>query len=243
MGILMRHQKTCLAILIVLLLSGCGGWTDFWKKKDLAKATPEALYQTGYQDYQEGNYKKAIESFQRLKEVYPLSPLTILAELGIADARYTEKEYGEAEIAYTDFYNLHPTNENVPYVLYQIGMCHYNQIASIDQDQTATLRAKKEFERLLTRFPTSKFSFMAEKKLKECRQFLAEREFYIGEFYFHMKQYKAALKRFEGLAKDYANLGLDFKVDYYMKETKKRLAEEEAKKKTIGDKGEGKDKK
>ena len=79
--------------------------------------------------------------------------------------QFSDAEYGEAELAYNDFINLHPTNENVPYAVYQLGMCHYKQMYSIDRDQTETNKAIKEFERLITRFPDSKFSLMAEKIL------------------------------------------------------------------------------
>ena len=90
--------------------------------------------------------------------------------------------------------------------MYQIGMCHYKQMLSIDRDQTETVRAAKEFEKLLARFPDSKFSLMAEKMLSECRVLIAEHEFYVGEFYFKQKKYQAALKRFETINREYANL-------------------------------------
>jgi outer membrane protein assembly factor BamD (BamD/ComL family) len=53
----------------------------------------------------------------------------------------------------------------------------------------------------------------------------------VGEYYFDRKQYLAALLRFEKITRDYANVGLDYKVGYYISESKRRLAEEEAKKK------------
>jgi outer membrane protein assembly factor BamD len=67
--------------------------------------------------------------------------------------------------------------------------------------------------------------------IRECRKTLGEQEFYVGEFYFNIKKYQAALRRFEKVAKEYANVGLDYKVSYYILETKRRLAEEEAKQK------------
>jgi outer membrane protein assembly factor BamD len=213
-------------LIVALCLSGCAWLQNWFQKSPMVGTSPEALYRRGYEDYQDGRYKKAVESFVRLKEENPLSDLAILAELGIADAYFSDEEYAEAEVGYADFINLHPTNENLPYAMYQLGMCHYNQIPTIDRDQTETLRAKKSFETLLARFPSSKFSFMAEKMLLECKKHLAEQEFYIGEFYFNRKKYKAALSRFELIAKNYANLGLDYKIDYFIDETKRRLAQE-----------------
>lgn len=233
-----KNTVLILVIITVFLLSGCGLWTrvtHFWEKPDMAKGTPEHLYQKGYEAYQSGWYKRAVEYFQKVRDQYPLSKLALLAELGIADSQFSDAEYGEAELAYNDFINLHPTNENVPYAVYQLGMCHYKQMYSIDRDQTETNKAIKEFERLITRFPDSKFSLMAEKILRECKKNLAENEFYVGKFYFKKKQYKSALKRFETVAKNYANLGLDYKLSYFIGETKKKLAQEEASKKESKD--------
>ena len=227
-----RNKRVFLVLLaVVFLLSGCKMWLPWAKKVEMARATPEGLYQQGLQEYQEGGYKRSVELFQRVKEEYPLSPLAIMAEMGIADAYFSGKQYLEANLAYSEFLNLHPTNENLPYVMYQIGMCHFNEITTIDRDQSEAFKALKEFERLMARFPGSKFSFMAEKMVRDCRKTLGEQEFYVGEFYFNIKEYRAALHRFEKIARDYANVGLDYKVNSFIVETKRRIAEADAKKK------------
>jgi outer membrane protein assembly factor BamD len=224
-----RNKRILLILLAaILLLSGCKIWLPWSKRIDMTRATPEGLYQQGVEYYQDGNYKRAVELFQRLKEEYPLSKYAIMGEMGIPDSYFSGKEYPEAELAYSEFLNLHPTNENLPYVLYQIGMCHFNQITTIDRDSSETLKALKEFERLSARFPSSKFAFLAEKMIRECKKALGEQEFYVGEFYFNIKQYRAALRRFEKIAREYPNVGLDYKVSYYLIETKRRLAEAEA---------------
>jgi len=223
----MRFAKFFSIIVLIVFLSGCH---FSWGSPRMSSATPEGLYQHGYSCYQDGDYKEAIESFQRLKEEYPLSKFAIMAEIGIADSFFSKKDYAEAEMYYNDFMNLHPINENLPYVMYQLGMCHYKQMYSIDRDQTETFKAKKEFERLISRFPSSKFSIMADKKLRDCRKRLGEQEFYVGHFYFKMKRYKAALKRFETVAREHSNLGMDYKVSYFLHETKRLLKQEEKEK-------------
>lgn len=226
-GKIMRLRVVIFALLLLWLFSGC----SFFNKREMVKGSPEGLYSRGAVEFQKSNYKKAREYFLRLKEEYPLHNMAILAEMGIADSFYSDKEYAEAENAYNDFIALHPTNENVPYAFYQLGMCHYNQIGSIDRDQTEAIKARKEFERLVARFPESKFSTMAGKLIRECKQKLAEQEFYVGQFYFRQNKYQAALARFEKVARDYANVGLDYKIEYFINETKIKIAEEERLKK------------
>jgi len=222
----MLRLKTCLLILLLCLIcSGCSLFNIFGKH-DPAKLTPEGLYARASVEFNNGRYKKAQEFFLRLKEEYPLHDLAILAKIGIADSLYSDKEYVEAENAYSEFISLHPVNENIPYALFQLGMCHYNQIGDIDRDQTETIQARKEWEKLVARYPESKFSAMAEKLIRECKQKLAEHEFYVAKFYLRQKKYQAALSRFEELARVYPNVGLDYKIEYYINETKAKIAEE-----------------
>ena len=223
---IIRLKIVLLVLLLPLIFSGCS-YFNIFNKSEMAKASPEVLYSRASAEFKDGRYKKAQESFLRLKEEYPLHELAILAEVGIADSLYSDKEYAEAESAYSDFLSLHPTNKNVPYALYQLGMCHYNEIGAIDRDQTETIKAKKEWEKLVARYPENKFSAMAEKLIRECKQKLAEQEFYVGRYYLRKKKYQAALSRFEKVARDYANVGLDYKIEYYINETKIKIAEEE----------------
>ena len=231
-GMTNRRNLITAIILVFLLtsLTGCAWWDSLWGKEPRVRQTPEGLYQRGFEYYKKGDYKKAIETFSRVRDEYPLNPVALMAELGIADSYFENEQYVDAEVAYNSFVELHPTNPNVPYAMFQLGMCHYHQMQTIDRDQTETLKARKEFERLMARFPRSKFAIMAEKNLREVKQRLAEHEFYVGEFYYRTKKYEAALKRFEGIQRDYANLGLDYKTSRFIEETKQRLKEEQDKK-------------
>jgi len=231
-GMTNRRNLITAIILVFLLtsLTGCAWWDSLWGKEPRVRQTPEGLYQRGFEYYKKGDYKKAIETFSRVRDEYPLNPVALMAELGIADSYFENEQYVDAEVAYNSFVELHPTNPNVPYAMFQLGMCHYHQMQTIDRDQTETVKARKEFERLMARFPRSKFAIMAEKNLREVKQRLAEHEFYVGEFYYRTKKYEAALKRFEGIQRDYANLGLDYKTSRFIEETKQRLKEEQDKK-------------
>ena len=225
----MKVRILVLVSLVLLLCAGCSfsSFLFYFKKQPPVRSNPEALYAQGTENYQYGYYKKAREFYTRLKEEHPLHELAILAELGIADSHFSDKEYTEAENAYNDFITLFPTNENVPYAQYQIGMCHFLQIDAIDRDQTETIKARRAFEKLVTQNPQSKFSTLAEKMIRDCKLNLAEHEFYVGNFYFKQKKYVAALNRFEGIKLNYAGVGLDLKVEAYIRESKARLAEEE----------------
>jgi outer membrane protein assembly factor BamD len=195
----MKYVRIVLVGIFLFSLTGCLPW---WEGSSSRPDTPESLYTQGQEKYRDGSYKKAIGLFQRLAEEYPLSPYAIPAELGVADSYYSDEDYASAEANYADFMEFHPTNENLPYVMYQIGMCHYKQMQEIDRDQTETRTAEQLFLKFLSRFPSSKFSLLAEEKSKECRRMLGEHEFYVGRFYFNVGEYRAALARFQGIEKN-----------------------------------------
>ncbi len=223
----MYCRKIIPALLVMIILTaGCATG----RRGEMVKASPEGLYQRASQDYQKGRYRQAIENFQRLADEYPLSELASMARIGIADAHYSSKEYPEAARVYREFVFLYPNSEHLPYAMYQLGQCHFNDLQAVDRDQTETLKAKIQFEALVARFPESGFSFMAQKHLKEANKRLAEREFYVAMFYYDRKNYRGAIGRLETIAREYPGIGLDYKVSYYLEQARKNLAAQETQK-------------
>jgi len=146
------------AAIFFIILIGCSSCSLF-KSKDLKSAKELAL--DGMDEFNSNNYKSAIESFEKLKDWYPFSKYAILAELKIADAHYRLQEYEEAVFAYEEFENLHPRNEAIPYVVYQIGLSYFEQMDTVDRDQTTALKAIETFERLNKQFPDNEYHGMA----------------------------------------------------------------------------------
>ena len=172
------------ALLLLVFLTGCQiSFSNLFGSKPRFSSNPEGLYANGAYEFSKKNYDKARQYFTRVKDEYPLHEMAILARIGIADSYFSQKKYTEAEGEYSDFIIFHPTNENVPYAIYQTGMCFYNQIGAVDRDQTYTIKARREFEKLVVRYPDSKFSIMAEKMIRDCKQKMAENEFYVAPVY------------------------------------------------------------
>lgn len=187
---------------IFLLISGCG----WFQVKDEMSA--QELAQDGMAEYNNGNYREAIKSFEKLKDWYPFSKLAMLAELKIADGHFKLEEYEEAIVAYEEFANLHPRNEAIPYVIYQTGLCYFNRVDTVDRDQTNAQKALETFTRLARQYPDDLHALKANEKAKQCLKSIAGHEFYVGLFYFKGKHYKAALERFRSVLSQYPDVGV-----------------------------------
>jgi outer membrane protein assembly factor BamD len=168
------------------------------------------------QAYRDGRYKKAIEEFEQLRDWYPFSKYAILAELKIADAYYALEEYEDAAVAYEEFENLHPRNEAIPYVVYQIGRCHFDRIDSIDRDQSQSRRALESFQRLMSRYPDDAYALKAREHARDCYKSLAGHDLYVGKFYFKSHHYKAALNRFLSVIQNYPDVGMQHEALQYI---------------------------
>lgn len=203
-----RLWGSCLAIAWVL--SSCA-----WFETKGEKSSQE-LAREGMEAYQNGKYESAIESFEKLKDYYPFSKFAMLAELKIADSYFRLNQYGEAIFAYEEFERLHPRNEAIPYVIYQIGYCYFRQMDTVDRDQTATQKALDAFDRLTRQFPDDAYAVKAKEHILKCLKTLAGHEFYVGYFYYKSKHYEAALHRFKTILTHYPDVGIHYKALQYI---------------------------
>ncbi len=164
--------------------------------------------------YQWVQYEKAIETFQAIIDNYPYSEYEIEAQLKIADAYFDSGSYDEALSYYRDFADLHPQNPRVPYTVLRSALCHYNQIKSINRDQTSTREALKYLEMLSTRYPYEPETREGEIILQKLRTRLADNMMEIGDFYLVRTQYQSAANRYRSVIDEYPGLGLDSEALY-----------------------------
>lgn len=203
-------KKIIFCLIVLFAFSGCA-WFQARDEK-----TAYELADDGMTAYEDGKYRSAIESFEKLKDWYPFSEYSILAELKIADAHFHLGEYNEAIFAYEGFETLHPRNEAIPYVVYQIGTSYYRQRDTVDRDQKAVRQALEIYRRLIQDYPESEYAAKAEGHLKECLKSLAGHEFYVGLFYFNNKNYEPALSRFKTILTEYPDVGIHQKALHYL---------------------------
>lgn len=211
-------------IFLALLLAL--GWGCSQLKNEEKPA--QVLIQDGVEAFEGGQYSSAIKNFEQLKDWYPFSKFAIQAELKIADAHYRLKAYNEAVLAYEEFEQLHPTNAAMAYVIYQMGRCYYEQIDSIDRDQTPARKALEVFRRLKRQYPDDAYAARAQTHIAKCLQSLAAHDFYVGQFYYKARNYKAALGRFRALITNYPDMGIHHQALQYIALCEALVAQEAA---------------
>lgn len=195
---------------VCLVLSGCAAfeglfdsWSIFGFGGEEQFEPPETLTAKGMNEYKVGNYGDALKAFQEVLDRHPFSPQAMLAELKAADCQYYSEKYDEAKELYKAFEERHPTNEAVPYVMFQIGMCDLSRSDRIDRDPGGARDAVQSFSRLLRACPQSPYTKEAEARLKAAKEFIASHEYFVAAFYVRTKKYGQAKHRLKSLAAAY----------------------------------------
>ncbi len=199
---------------VLFFLFGCGG-----KSKEVKKieGDPEVLYKEGLVQFNQRHYSDALKKFEELKSSFPDSPpFTLWAELKIGDSHFLQKEYVEAIASYEEFKKVHPGHEEIPYVQFQIAMSYYNQMLTLDRDQTSTKKALSSFEYLIANYPPGLFTEKAKEKIGACKKRLADHEFYVGNFYYKNGRFQAAASRFEELLQKFPKDPDEDKTLYFL---------------------------
>jgi outer membrane protein assembly factor BamD len=180
---------TAVALLSLLLvtLPGCSSTGNFFETtvpEDMNLNFPaETLIRMGMDDYNRGKYFVAIEYFNKVLDNYRFSPQAPLAQLKVADCNYYLEKYIEAYMHYQKFEEMHPTNEAIPYVMYQKAMCHYKNIDTVDRDVTGAMKAIEHFQLLLKAYPDSPYTEDAKAKILASQEFLASHELIVARFF------------------------------------------------------------
>jgi outer membrane protein assembly factor BamD len=201
-------------LIVCVVLLGCAGKK---KTQSAAPKDPAVLYTQGMVLFNNGKYKEAIEIFTRLKDYFPSDELYApKADIRIADCYHLRKEYPEAITRYLEFKKQHPFHPDIPYVEYQLGLCHYRQVLSKDRDQKATVRALSAFQNVVANYPDTVFAEKAQEKIIFCSRRLAENELYIARFYLRKGKYAAAEKRASSALAKYPASGVDDQALYYL---------------------------
>ncbi len=150
------------------------------------------------------HYQIAIDKLRALKNKFPYSKYAIDAQLRIADVYFLQESFAEAAGSYEAFSDLHPKHEKASYAMYRTARSYFSDApTNIARDLTSAHRALDAYQLFLRRFPTAPEVKDARKDINDLRQLLANREFYIGDFYFIRNFYDSAKPRFEKIIELY----------------------------------------
>lgn len=226
----MRRVIVPVLFLALLSVQGCA-WIDAYFLPP-PEDTAQELYEAGVDAMSQKEYGDAQDYFTKLKDRFPFSPYALKGELALGDAYFLDEDYALALDAYKEFEALHPTNENIPYVLYQIGSANMKMFKSIDRRQENIKEGLEYFYRLDETYPESEYAAPARDLIAQSRRILAEHEVYVADFFWRTDQFGPAWHRYQYVVENFSDIPdlRDYarkRAEYSYFEYQKTLSEEE----------------
>jgi outer membrane protein assembly factor BamD len=200
-------MKRILFIVILSLLAGCA-----------SKPPPYdavAVFKEAEENMRKEAFEQARKGYQEIQEKSPNKSYDAVLMLRIADTYYGAEQYSEALVEYQAFLNYHPAHKDAAYAQYQIAMCSYKELTTIDRDPTPAYLVIKEMRKLLEKYPKSGYEEQARKYISICTDWIAAYELYVGRFYYKMGSYTAAAGRCEKVLHDYPGSTSEKDAFYY----------------------------
>ena len=197
------RQSFWLIFLTALLLSGCSSW--FSDKDETIGWSAQKLYTEATDSLQNGNYKHAVELYQKLESRYPFGRYAMQSQLNVAYAYYKMEEPESALAAIERFEKLHPDHPALAYALYLKGLVRFSENMGFfsrflptdasQRDPGSTHDAYNDFAELIRRFPNTDYARDARLRMLYLRNNLARHEIHVARYYMDRGAYLAAVNR------------------------------------------------
>ena len=203
-------SKTLLIITLIFSISSC---TVFAEKEE-SEWTVKEFYDYARDYYDSGQWQSAINYYEKLKSYFPYGTYAEKSYLELAYSYYKFDEPESAKRELDEFIRIYPKHSSLPYAyhLKALATDSINQswfdnwlTDPADRDMKSTKDAYQNYNKLLVRFPQSKYSTHAKKRMAKLKNTLARHEYKVAEYYYERKSYLATVTRTKYVIANYPN--------------------------------------
>lgn len=186
------------------------------------------LYERSMDAIDHGRYDVGRLTLQTLLNTYPDSEYLAKAKLAIANSYYKQGGVAgltEAISEYKDFITFFPTAPEAPMAQYRVAMAHFRMMGKPDRDLTQARLAQAEFKEFLLKYSDSPLMPLAQARLREVQEVLADGNYQIARFYYEKRANPAAKSRFKEIVDQYPSFSKAGNACWYLAQTYERMNE------------------
>ncbi|MGR3563825.1 outer membrane protein assembly factor BamD [Phaeobacter sp. 22II1-1F12B] len=191
------------AVLMALLLAGCGGGGAADRTRSLEAFTPDQIYERGEYELSQNRTGDAAYYFSEIERLYPYSSWAERALIMQAYALHQGRNYAESRAAAQRYLDFYPAEEDAAYAQYLLALSYYDQIDEVGRDQGLTFQALQALRGVIEQYPDSEYATAAVLKFDLAFDHLAGKEMEVGRYYLKRNHYAAAITRFRVVVEDF----------------------------------------
>ena len=197
-------KKYFLLLFIFWSLFSCTNTNKVEINSKTTSIDPEILYIEAMNSFYAKKYDLALEKFEKLEKIFPLSNEAVQSQIMSAFIDYIRLNYDEAIYKFNRITTKYPSHKNLDYVYYMKAICYYEKISHEELDGSNNINALENFEQVLNRFPDSKYAKDSQQKIILVKSNIAAKHMSIARFYQENDKYIAALNRFKIVVNDFS---------------------------------------
>ena len=163
----------------------------------------EEIYDEAVVALKKGDAYYASRKFKEAESLLPSTDWGAKSALMSAFALYSANFYSDSIFNLERFIKQYPSDPNIAYAHYLIGICYYEQILDEKKDLRPTLKAKEKFEYILKKYPDTDYAVDVKFKLDLIMDLLAAKEMYVARHYMNSEKWIPAINRFKNVVENY----------------------------------------
>ena len=191
-------------LLILMLFSNCSEDPVDVHEFTSEDQAAEEIYNSGEKDILRKRYGDAAEKFKEVERLYPYSDWAKRALIMQVYSLHKDQSYEETVSAANRFIEFHPSDKDVPYAYYLVGLSYYDQVLAIGRDQELAKEALKVFALIADEYPQSEYAANSQIRFNFLRDHLASKEMEVGRYYLKRSHYVPAINRFRGVIEEFS---------------------------------------
>ena len=197
-------MKYFLLLFIFWSLFSCTNTNKVKINSENISIDPEILYIEAMNNFDVKEYDLALDIFEKLEKLFPLSNEAVQSQIMSAFIDYIRLNYDDAIYKFNRILTKYPSHKNLDYVYYMKAVCYYEKISHEELDGSNNINSLENFEQVLNRFPDSKYAKDSQQKIILVKSNIAAKHMSIGRFYHENDKYIAALNRFKIVVDDFS---------------------------------------
>jgi outer membrane protein assembly factor BamD len=192
-----RIQVAWPVLVLAALITGCATTSPY------TGMSADELFAMGAGEFEDGDWGKAIEVFERLIFAEPTYERLVEARMYLARAYYNKGEYITSVAEFSRVLDRHPGHPLAPEA--SLGVCKsfVAQSPNVQRDQNYTVQAWTACQNTVSDFAGNPVAAEARELRDQMEAKLAEKIFIGGEFYFRRKLYSSGIIYFNDVLEQY----------------------------------------
>ncbi len=195
-------RKFFLFFWLIIFLNSCSSDKQSIYEPSI-KINPFVSYKEGIEAFEDNQFFFANKKFSEAELNFENPKFAAKSAIMSSYALYGINFYSEAEENIIRYLKTYPGDEYVMYAHYLLAIIHFEQIGEEKHDLKPLLKAKKQIDFFLKKYPESEYAIDLNFKRDLIQNQFAAKELYVAKYYISVQKWIPAINRLKLIVKDY----------------------------------------